>query len=239
MRSGSWAKRHARATRLRFVSRNLVALAALVALFSAIGVYLWATTAGPWRACVLGMTAVGGAWMIHVLLIRYDGSESWRKGAEGEDRTTVELRKLGSQGWYVVDHVPFAAGDVDHVLVGPGGVVAVETKTRSDVWRDRGCTWQAADNARRIRLLLAGAGIETAVEPLVFVWAPTGGDLPERTRRIEGVQVWRGAEAAAWRTKVLQRPQLLTEGDIASVLQVIDDHMRLTLVWDRESATAL
>lgn len=239
MHAGTWAKRRARAVRLRFVARNLPAFAALVLLFSAIALFVWTTTEDPWRSCVIGMVAVGCAWMVHILLVRYDGSESWRRGAEGEDRTAVELGKLRRYGWHVVSHVPFAAGDVDHLLVGPGGVVAVETKTRSREWRDHGCTRQAAASAQRVHLLLAGAGVEVAVEPLVYVWAPTGGDLPVPTRRMGDVQVWRGADSAAWRTRMLQRPRLLTEADVATVLQVVDEYLRLTRAWDREAARVL
>lgn len=86
MRSGSWAKRRARAKRLRFIRRNLLVLAALVALFSVAGLFLWVTTAGPWRACALGMTAVGCAWMIYTPAEVAAGgsfvSEARRKGRE-------------------------------------------------------------------------------------------------------------------------------------------------------------
>src|SRR3954453_4360684 len=49
--------------------------------------------------------------------------ERWRHGARGEKGTRRALRTLAKNGWTVVHALPRTfGGNVDHVLVGPGGV---------------------------------------------------------------------------------------------------------------------
>jgi len=54
-----------------------------------------------------------------------------RLGYEGELVTAQELHKLMPEGNYVFHDFPADNFNIDHVVVGPGGVFAIETKTRS------------------------------------------------------------------------------------------------------------
>lgn len=54
-----------------------------------------------------------------------------RLGYEGELVTAQELTKLMPEGNYVFHDFPAGKFNIDHVVVGPAGVFAVETKTRS------------------------------------------------------------------------------------------------------------
>jgi hypothetical protein len=54
-----------------------------------------------------------------------------RLGIEGERAVGQYLDRLASKGYRVFHDVPGDGFNVDHVLVGPGGVFTVETKTRS------------------------------------------------------------------------------------------------------------
>ena len=54
-----------------------------------------------------------------------------RRGIEGEQATAQLLSPLLAQGWTMLHDLPFKRGNIDHVLVGPTGVYAVETKYRS------------------------------------------------------------------------------------------------------------
>lgn len=55
---------------------------------------------------------------------------AWRKGSEGEETVGKRLDRLTSHGWRVLHSVPVGdrGSDIDHVLVGPGGVFTVNTK---------------------------------------------------------------------------------------------------------------
>ena len=54
-----------------------------------------------------------------------------RLGYEGELITAQELHKLMPEGNYVYHDFPADNFNIDHVVVGPAGVFAIETKARS------------------------------------------------------------------------------------------------------------
>ena len=55
----------------------------------------------------------------------------WLRGAEGEEAVGGILESLAADGWHVIHDVSFGRGNIDHVVVGPGGVFAVETKSHA------------------------------------------------------------------------------------------------------------
>lgn len=78
-------------------------------------------------------------------------------GELAEQWTAQELRPLSKHGWRLVNFA-LSYGDQDHVLVGPGGVVLLETKWNGTPWdlddRDyffRRALNQALDHAARCR----------------------------------------------------------------------------------------
>jgi hypothetical protein len=56
---------------------------------------------------------------------------SWRIGADGEETVGSRLAGLADDGWRVLHSVPVGDrdADIDHVLIGPGGVFTINTKT--------------------------------------------------------------------------------------------------------------
>lgn len=63
------------------------------------------------------------------LLRRPSEWDTWRKGLAGERRVGAELNRLGRQGWRVLHSIPLANKvDIDHLLIGPGGVFSINTK---------------------------------------------------------------------------------------------------------------
>jgi hypothetical protein len=57
---------------------------------------------------------------------------NFRQGAQGEADTAAALAGLTQHGWVVLhDRLAPAGGNVDHLLVGPGGVVVVDSKSWS------------------------------------------------------------------------------------------------------------
>jgi hypothetical protein len=64
--------------------------------------------------------------------------DSWAQGAEGEEVVGKILEGLREQGWCVIHDVSFGRGNIDHIVVGPGGIFTIETKSRGGkVWPDR------------------------------------------------------------------------------------------------------
>ena len=63
---------------------------------------------------------------------------AWRVGADGEKTVGARLERLRSYGWRVLHSVPVGkkGSDIDHVLIGPGGVYTINTKNHpgKKVW---------------------------------------------------------------------------------------------------------
>jgi len=55
---------------------------------------------------------------------------TWSQGAEGEEVVGEILESLTTDGWQVIHDVSFGRGNIDHIVVGPGGLFTVETKSR-------------------------------------------------------------------------------------------------------------
>lgn len=54
--------------------------------------------------------------------------ENYQRGAIGEQRTAAVLAPLVRQGWVIIHDISRAGSNLDHVLVGPGGVFVLDTK---------------------------------------------------------------------------------------------------------------
>jgi hypothetical protein len=81
------------------------------------------------RGGLAGIAAVAGlAW---VLRFRPSSDAlAWRRGAAGERRTARLLAPLERHGWAVLHDlaIPGSAANIDHLLIGPGGVVVIDSK---------------------------------------------------------------------------------------------------------------
>jgi len=55
--------------------------------------------------------------------------ESWREGAEGEERTAHELSRLNEADWHTSHDLEDEYGNIDHVVVGPAGVFLLDSKS--------------------------------------------------------------------------------------------------------------
>ncbi|MFD7099860.1 nuclease-related domain-containing protein [Streptomyces xanthophaeus] len=63
--------------------------------------------------------------------------DGWYAGLEGERRVGRELERLSTLGWRVLHGIEKSnGGDIDHLLIGPGGVFSINTKNHqgSSVW---------------------------------------------------------------------------------------------------------
>ncbi|MGD1977604.1 MAG: nuclease-related domain-containing protein [Gammaproteobacteria bacterium] len=100
----------------------------------------WNPDAATTSLLVLFAVAGGGGFL--VLLLRtfrnYRGLRLLRMGLDGELATGQELDRLMRHGCRIFHDVPAGPGNIDHVVVGPAGILAVETKSRRRADRGRG-----------------------------------------------------------------------------------------------------
>lgn len=221
----------AKQERRRFLRRNarILTVCAGVCLVMAIALisaeWQLAGSGGAWFAA--GASTVALLWITSSLL-DLDGTARLRSAAEAERWTSSAFRRLRSDGWYVVDSIPFDGFDVDHVAVGPEGVWVLETKNTNVPWRVtatglegpyRDCLRQVHENARTIRLLLKSRGVDVPVVPTLVVWGRGAPHLSGGRANVDDVVVLCGKQAKEWRSELTGSP--LDVGQIEAVREVL------------------
>jgi hypothetical protein len=111
-----------------------------IAAVLAIGLAAWllATQVVSHLSALAGaIVAAGLAWRL-----RFRPSAAtlaWRRGAAGERRTARLLGPLERHGWAALHDlaIPGTQANIDHLVIGPGGVVVIDTKQyRGRLWLD-------------------------------------------------------------------------------------------------------
>jgi Nuclease-related domain len=166
-------------------------------------------------AAAAGVLALMGVWWwpaiflaigLLVVLHRLAGKgrvldpERLRRGILGEEAVAEALAGLPSS--YLVLHgLPTGHGDVDHVVIGPTGVFALETKAwEGSFYRSRGQLYsngkpadhvlrQARGAAGQVRQLLLAAGINEWVEAVVVATRASVSRSPVRFQKVYVVSI--------------------------------------------------
>ena len=185
--------------------------------------------------------------VVAYVAIIFSGAASHLSGAHAENWTREVFGALG-KGWTQFSNVPFSVGwgeeswvvDVDHIVVGPYGVLVVETKYSSSPidlnaaqleQRCRDAIVQVQDNAARVRALLFQVRVNVPIRPTVVFWgrqvkAPKAG-----IRRVEGniekIRILHGGGAKDWRPRLLEKV-LLTPQEVQLISQKIETYLDKT-----------
>lgn len=203
---------------------------------------------GAWRGAVVGAAVASGLWLATVIAVIFSGATTRYAGATAEEWTAIELRRLRREGWRLVNGLKVRGEyDVDHVVVGPGGALVVETKWSADVWpmtaghggfmSDRlvDAARAARRNAGDVSTLLRGELGARAIRPLVVVWSPGQPlDGPE-ARDLEGVTVVRGGALRQWLEKL--EPGSLDPAAVVRAWSQLDKQARIRDDRDVEQGT--
>jgi hypothetical protein len=225
-RAGSWARAKVRRRQWQFVRRQWRFFAATVVAAAAITCGLLFFIRSEFlRGLLVGASLAGTVGALAILVMLVTGGALISMGAMAEQWTAGELRPLKRQGWRVINHVALNTWDIDHVLVGPAGLIVVETKWSSHGWQLNQpkseltrAIEQARANARSLRLWheVHSLGIES-VGAVLFLW---GSDQDEHQpiesipRQMGEVTVINGTQAArAWRTSLQLRHEQTHEPD--------------------------
>jgi hypothetical protein len=153
-------------------------------------------------------------------------------GDLGEQWTASELRKLRRRGWHLVNHLTLRNRDIDHVLVGPGGVLAVETKWSAQQWSwspaderllDATRTVQASAHDLQLWHDLKSVGV-SEVRSVVFVWQGAGREVPEDAV-LAGTRIVTGTSARHWRDEL--GSGVLTQEQVQAAWDALDRQCRV------------
>jgi hypothetical protein len=160
--------------------------------------------------------------------------EHWEEGAEGERKTAKQLSKL-PPGWRVWHDLNGPRGNIDHLVVGRGGVFVLDTKNWTDrsVSFERGVPVSTSRHRPTSRFLdhrLAGAmlarsaaqsaplakalGRRVWVQAVVVLWA----DLEQPVTQVNRVTYVHGSELSGW---LISQPQRLTDVEVQTLARAI------------------
>lgn len=117
--AGAYAQAHADRLRRRLLLAVLGSFAVLAVAFLA------------FHGRGLALVEIELVFLLALVLLRSavePVAERWGRGAAGERKVGAILDGLGPD-WHALHGVWLGRGDIDHVLVGPGGVFTVETKS--------------------------------------------------------------------------------------------------------------
>ena len=130
-------------------------------------------------------------------------------GGMAEEFTAQELRRLHRRRWHLANGVLLKKADIDHVAIGPGGVLVVESKYSSSGWEDGRFTNDRLSRAVRQAqgnqhdLLLFLEQVEPRVAVPLSSFAPlscsgAGPTRPRRWSRTAGVAIVPGPQLRRW-----------------------------------------
>jgi len=182
------------------------------------------------REFFVGATVASTVWLLWGFLVLWSGSINLWFGNQGEGATRNELKKLRRHKWHLIQGIQFSDGDVDAIVVGPGGVVAVETKWRNGKPKEQfinGDRQQLAKSAtvhaRDLRVYLESKGLKMAVLCAVAVWGSAAASLSnDGLVIVNGTPLMHGNVLKSW---VRSLPSTYSPGEIRATTELL--HRRL------------
>ncbi|MFG1705165.1 nuclease-related domain-containing protein [Nonomuraea sp. M3C6] len=157
---------------------------------------------------------------------------AWRRTSVAERRTEAQLRKLERSGYRTLHAraIPGSDAQIDHLVVGPTGVYAVDSEKWDKrlpvrVQMGKKLFHGPFDMKARIaeanleasqasELITKAFGREVSVVPSLAIYGPP---VPWKIMTIRGVDVYQGDRARKWITK---RERALTEGEIDRIYDI-------------------
>ncbi len=140
-----------------FARRHWIIL--LAALFLPIVAFLplFFLEHGAARWITVGAAGISGPWIVAVMTILMSGAADPFMGLDAEASTADELRKLRRHGWRLANGIKIREKeDIDHVVVGPAGLLVIESKWSRHRWPlgDRGQAFMSAQLSRALTQVL-------------------------------------------------------------------------------------
>ncbi len=201
----SYARRLLRANLRSFLRANALGTIAVAAILAISPVSAFFLSPPFTQGVTVGLMAVLFPGIVFFAFVIHTGGLHQVVGAFGEDNTHDELKKATKRGhiWGHIRNVELDHTDIDHIVIGPGRIFAIETKwhmRNADAGSLARDTFQAQRSARKAQSILRSKGIDHPhdVVPLVIVWGAGRFDVPEGGAVVDGVQVLRGTELADW-----------------------------------------
>jgi hypothetical protein len=155
---------------------------------------------------VIGVIATALAASFVMFFLVLTGGALTVLGSWAEDVTNDAVKRAAKRGhvWGAVPNVEVGGFDIDHVVVAPGGVIAIETKahvTGIDAGRARADVTQAREAARKATAILRSKDVAmpSDVVSVLAVWGSKATrTIPAEGRLVDGVHVIAVHDLADW-----------------------------------------
>lgn len=203
-RAGTYAKDKASKLKIGFARRKWPVLLAVVVLAPAMAAGVALLLPLRVRGLVVGSGLASGGWAAWVVVITFSGSTAMTAGGAAEEWTASELRRR--RRWRLINGVSLKY-EIDHIAVGSGGVVVVETKWSAQPWNDgdpdmrrrlEKARSRLEENLRHVTLAyrpqLAGA----PVYGLLVLWSAQPGGEPDHEAGPGGVSIIAARRLRSW-----------------------------------------
>lgn len=139
---------------------------------------------------------------------------------EGHERAVIHA--LRDYGWYVADDIQLPHGDVDHVAVGPAGILAVQIQwTNRPDSRGKPAA-RARIAAQQLRKVLAAKELSVEVVPVVLAFGPGLDAGDHGVKVVDTVAILNGYHSSKWMAE-LDKRSLLPDHVVEDVRNLIGD----------------
>jgi len=224
---------------LAIIGGTVVLVVVVMLTMSALARAVGARINSAFLAFAIGVLVTTSFFVLAGIVTVFSGGVNWIVGGRAERWTEEVLEELGPE-WRIRNNLVFSDGkppdtwevDVDHVAVGPGGVLVVESKYSSipiDLDAER-LKWpvgddaaQVARNVQRVRGLIRDLPGPLPVTALLVYWGFRVKSPKEPVRRLgRSVQIVMGADADRWLPTLTDHvldPQVVQE-----IWQRIEEH---------------
>lgn len=211
-RTGRYARGLLWDQQISYAKRAWRYLTVIVLVCSAVSIPMAWVLPAPWRWLAVGASITTGFWLVVLTVLLESGSASAYMGVSREETTALHLQDLRRRGWRIVNGLVIRERkDIDHVAIGPAGVLVIESKWSAGAWpigvdgqgymRDAldGAVAQVRKNAKDVgnqfRKVLAGAPIRAVV--VAWSGSPMAEGAPDWAEQ-DGVVIVHGRRLAKW-----------------------------------------
>lgn len=204
-RAGAYARKRSRQLMERYLARGWRPLAIGASGIIVGGVLCSLLMPDPFlRGLLVGATCASAIWIVVSFVTVGSGAAAPAMGELAEQWTAEESRGLRRDGWRLINHLHFESVQIDHVLLGPAGVICVETKWSATPWDSsygRSVAHQAATRMRaqaRTVALLVRLPVTARV---VALWGGNSADLAGADgviATVDGVPLVAGPSLRSW-----------------------------------------
>ncbi len=164
---------------------------------------------GNTRWVFIGIFSVSGLWFTSILIVLGSGAADKIMGLEYERMTADSLKTLKKRGWKILNGVQIRnKADIDHLLIGPGGVFVLETKWSANEWvtkpGEKGFkylqkpTWQVKKNYVAVKENFSDFLDGIPVKPVCVLWSATKSSYEKYWSEHEGITLVPGSKFEEW-----------------------------------------